>query len=72
MYEMISTQGPSHDPEFFVSLKISGQEKTRASGKSKKVAEQNAAEILINELLKNAPKKENNTGKKMENNKNGK
>lgn len=51
-YSHLSTLGPSHDPEFLVCLKLDGIEKTRASGKSKKMAEQKAAEILMNELLK--------------------
>lgn len=50
VYELISTAGPSHDPEFLISLKISGEEKSRASGKSKKMAEQKAAQIYINQL----------------------
>lgn len=50
IYELVSTTGPSHDPEFLVSLKIGTQEKARASGKSKKIAEQKAAQIYMEEL----------------------
>lgn len=49
-YELISTMGPSHDPEFMVALKIGAQEKARATGKSKKNAEQKAAQIYMDEL----------------------
>lgn len=51
-YVHLSSIGPSHDPEFLVCLKIDGTEKTRASGKSKKMAEQKAAEMLMNVLIK--------------------
>lgn len=50
-YELISTHGPSHDPEFLVALKMGAQEKARAKGKSKKIAEQKTAQIYIEELL---------------------
>ncbi|MBC7457855.1 MAG: ribonuclease III [Bdellovibrionaceae bacterium] len=50
IYELVSTTGPSHDPEFLVALKIGTHEKARASGKSKKIAEQKAAQIYIDEL----------------------
>lgn len=55
-YELVSTQGPSHDPEFLVALKIGTQEKARASGKSKKLAEQKTAQIYIEELIKQKTK----------------
>ncbi len=50
IYELVSTTGPSHDPEFLVALKIGAGEKSRASGKSKKIAEQKAAQIYMEEL----------------------
>lgn len=50
-YELLSTQGPSHDPEFLVALKIDSKEKARATGKSKKLAEQKTAQIYIETLL---------------------
>lgn len=50
IYELVSTTGPSHDPEFLVALKIGEQEKSRASGKSKKIAEQKAAQLYMEEL----------------------
>lgn len=50
IYELLATSGPSHDPEFLVALKIGDQEKTRAAGKSKKNAEQKAAQIFMDQL----------------------
>lgn len=51
-YEVVLTTGPSHKPQFVVALKIGGEEKTRADGSSKKQAEQKAAELYLNELVK--------------------
>lgn len=51
-YDVVLTTGPSHKPQFVVALKINGEEKTRADGPSKKQAEQKAAELYLNELLK--------------------
>lgn len=49
-YRLISMKGPSHDPEFLVSIEVDHQEKARAVGKTKKMAEQVAAQILLSEL----------------------
>lgn len=53
-YQLITTQGPSHNPEFLVGifLQEKGQaiEKFRATGKSKKAAEQGAAKLLMSNL----------------------
>ncbi|MES2803094.1 MAG: ribonuclease III [Bdellovibrionota bacterium] len=53
-YQLIGTEGPSHNPEFLVGLFLTenGQpvEKFRATGKSKKAAEQSAAQQLMNYL----------------------
>lgn len=53
-YQLIGTEGPSHNPEFLVGifLTVNGQavEKFRATGKSKKAAEQAAAQQLMNYL----------------------
>ncbi len=51
-YDVVLTTGPSHKPQFVVALKINQEEKTRADGLSKKQAEQKAAEIYLNELIK--------------------
>lgn len=53
-YQVVSSIGPSHKPEFLVSMLINGNEKIRAQGKSKKNAEQNAAQLYLNELLNTA------------------
>lgn len=53
-YQLMGTEGPSHNPEFLVGifLKENGKsvEKFRATGKSKKAAEQSAAQQLIKSL----------------------
>ena len=50
VYKLETTKGPSHKPEFEVSISISGLESIKATGFSKKVAEQLAAQKLITEL----------------------
>lgn len=52
VYDLILTTGPSHKPQFLVSLKLNEIEKSRANGSSKKIAEQKAAELYLNELMK--------------------
>lgn len=52
VYELILTTGPSHKPQFLISLKLNETEKARADGASKKNAEQKAAELYLNELMK--------------------
>lgn len=52
VYEVILTSGPAHKPRFLICLKIQDSEKARAEGASKKLAEQKAAEIYLNELKK--------------------
>lgn len=52
IYQVVLTTGPSHKPKFLVSLKLQETEKTRAEGASKKIAEQKAAELYLNELMK--------------------
>lgn len=65
-YKLISSMGPSHDPEFLVAVLIDGEEKIRAKGKSKKNAEQKAAELCLNDFLKLEKKTDskNESGKK--------
>lgn len=50
-YELVREKGPSHDPTFEVSLKINGKIVSKASGKSKKQAEQEAAKVAVEEKL---------------------
>ena len=52
VYDVVLASGPSHKPKFLVSLKMKETEKTRADGASKKIAEQKAAELYLNELIK--------------------
>ncbi len=53
-YQLIGSQGPSHNPEFLVGIYLQENgksvEKFRATGKSKKAAEQSAAQQLIQSL----------------------
>lgn len=51
-YQLVLMSGPSHKPNFLVALFLNEQEKVRAEGASKKIAEQKAAEMLLKELLK--------------------
>ena len=51
-YDVILATGPSHKPKFLISLKLKLNEKSRAEGGSKKIAEQKAAELYLNELTK--------------------
>jgi ribonuclease III len=55
-YHLISTAGPSHRPEFLVALHVESEERVRAAGPSKKMAEQRAAQLLLAELEVNVTK----------------
>ena len=57
VYKLISTDGPSHNPEFLVAISLGSDEKFKATGKSKKAAEQMAAQLLIQSLQKTNGKK---------------
>lgn len=46
-YEVLKTQGPPHNPVFFVSLSVDDKLVSNGSGKSKKDAEQKAAKSAI-------------------------
>jgi len=50
-YEVIASRGPDHKKEFEVAVIIEEKEYARAIGKSKKIAQQEAAKIAV-ELLK--------------------
>lgn len=52
IYDLVLSTGPSHKPQFLVALKLNESEKSRADGGSKKIAEQRAAEIYFNELVR--------------------
>jgi ribonuclease-3 len=49
-YDVLESSGPPHDPIFTVSVTVEGQEPTSASGRSKRAAEQAAAEAFMARL----------------------
>jgi ribonuclease-3 len=55
VYEVIGEEGPDHDKRFLVALTVGGQERSRATGRSKKEAEQNAAAAALAELAPREP-----------------
>jgi len=50
VYEVVGESGPSHDKIFEVLVRVGEEEKARASARSKKAAEQGAAELALQEL----------------------
>jgi len=46
-YRTISVEGPSHEPVFTVAVSVEGMAPVEARGRSKRAAEQAAAEILL-------------------------
>ena len=52
IYSVVATRGPDHLKEFEVAVIIENKEYARAIGKSKKIAQQEAAKIAINILKK--------------------
>ena len=53
-YKVLASRGPDHKKEFEVGVFIEGKEYARALGKSKKVAQQKAAEEVVKQLAKEA------------------
>ncbi len=51
-YKVIASRGPDHKKEFEVAVLVDGKEYARASGKSKKAAQQEAAKIALNIVKK--------------------
>jgi len=49
-YNVIASRGPDHKKEFEVAVVIQGKEYARAIGKSKKIAQQIAAEVAVKML----------------------
>lgn len=47
LYELLREEGPAHEREFFVAVSVNGKIIGEGSGKSKKMAEQNAARKAI-------------------------
>jgi ribonuclease-3 len=56
VYEVVGEVGPDHDKRFEVSLSLRGREYGRASGRSKKEAEQAAAAQALSELERQPPR----------------
>jgi ribonuclease-3 len=50
VYQVVESSGPPHDPTFTVEVRVSGKRTAKASGKSKRAAEQAAAASLMAEL----------------------
>ena len=55
VYEVIASRGPDHQKEFEVAVLIDDKEYARAIGKSKKIAQQEAAKIAL-DMLKDGDK----------------
>ncbi|MFT5660890.1 MAG: ribonuclease-3 [Sulfurimonas sp.] len=51
VYDVLASRGPDHQKEFEIAVSIQGKEYAKAIGKSKKIAQQEAAKIAI-EMLK--------------------
>ncbi len=51
-YKVIASRGPDHKKEFEVAVLVDGKEYARASGKSKKAAQQEAAKIALDIVKK--------------------
>ncbi len=51
-YELISASGPDHRKEFEVAVKLNGETISSAKGRSKKAAQQRAAQIALERLRK--------------------
>jgi len=51
-YKVLASRGPDHKKEFEVGVFIEGKEYARANGKSKKIAQQEAAQIAVKMLKK--------------------
>ncbi len=47
VYEILSTAGPAHEPTFSVVVTVEGEASVMASGSSKRLAEQAAAQALL-------------------------
>lgn len=50
-YELLEEMGPDHDKTFVVQLEVNGKPMTKGKGKSKKQAEQHAAEAMLDKEL---------------------
>ena len=55
VYELIGQSGPSHEPQFEISVNVEGQKSVQATAGNKRAAEREAAAILLDRVT-NAPK----------------
>ncbi len=46
-YRLVSRSGPDHQPTFEIEVSVEGEDAERASGTNKRIAEQNAAAVLL-------------------------
>ncbi len=46
-YDLVERSGPDHDPTFIVAVRADGLDETRGTGRSKRSAEQAAAEAML-------------------------
>jgi ribonuclease-3 len=51
-YELLGTSGPDHKKEFEIAIVLNGKTLAKAKGKSKKIAQQRAAQDALKELKK--------------------
>jgi ribonuclease-3 len=54
VYETVDQTGPAHAPEFTVEVRVEGQPSERATGRSKRLAEQAAAETMLTKVAPHA------------------
>lgn len=47
IYTIISREGPDHEPVFTVEVNVKGFDKAHGEGRSKRIAEQQAAEVVL-------------------------
>jgi ribonuclease-3 len=52
VYKLIENTGPNHNPTFKVAVKIKNSKFVKGTGKSKKEAQQNAADLFLNKIGK--------------------
>ena len=50
LYTVVKSEGPPHDPVFEVEVSVAGQEPVSARGRSKRIAEQAAARLLLDRV----------------------
>jgi ribonuclease-3 len=51
VYRLVSAEGPPHDPRFTVEVRVADKGTAAGAGRSKRAAEQLAAQALLRQLL---------------------